>query len=108
MDVNELCGILESVLYIAGEPVRVDALAHALNLTQMELEPAIEQLRDNCILEKRGKPFATISPTATISTGTETASTTESEGLVPIAMISAPTRIPGERKNIRSIILTKF
>ncbi len=54
MDVNELCGILESVLYIAGEPVRVDALAHALNLTQMELEPAIEQLRDNCILEKRG------------------------------------------------------
>ena len=39
---------------MAGEPVRIDTLAHALNLTQMELEPAIEQLRDNCLLEKRG------------------------------------------------------
>ena len=54
MDINELCGILESILYVAGEPVRVDQLAHALNLTQMELEPAIEKLRDNCLLEKRG------------------------------------------------------
>ena len=54
MEINELCGILESILYVAGEPVRIDTLAHALNLTQMELEPAIEQLRDNCLLEKRG------------------------------------------------------
>ena len=51
MEINELCGILESILYVA---VRIDTLAHALNLTQMELEPAIEQLRDNCLLEKRG------------------------------------------------------
>ena len=54
MDINDLCGILEAILYVAGEPVRVDSLAHALNLTQMELEPAIERLRDNCLLEKRG------------------------------------------------------
>ena len=54
MDINDLCGILESILYVAGEPVRVDQLAHALNLTQMELEPAIEKLRDMCLLEKRG------------------------------------------------------
>lgn len=54
MDINDLCGILEAILYVAGEPVRVDSLAHALNLTQMELEPAIEQLRDRCLLEKRG------------------------------------------------------
>lgn len=54
MDINDLCGILEAILYVAGEPVRVDNLAHALNLTQMELEPAIERLRDNCLLEKRG------------------------------------------------------
>lgn len=54
MEINELCGILEAILYVAGEPVRVDTLAHALNLTQTELEPAIEQLRDNCLLERRG------------------------------------------------------
>lgn len=54
MDMNELTGILEAILYVAGEPVRVDALAHALNLTQLELEPAIEQLRDNCLLDRRG------------------------------------------------------
>ena len=53
-DTDELCGILESILYVAGEPVRADTLAHALNLTQMELEPAIELLRDKCLLEKRG------------------------------------------------------
>ena len=54
MEINDLCGILEAILYVAGEPVRVDQLAHALNLTQMELEPAIDKLRDNCLLEKRG------------------------------------------------------
>lgn len=54
MEINDLCGIIEAILYVAGEPVRVDQLAHALNLTQMELEPAIEKLRDNCLLEKRG------------------------------------------------------
>ena len=54
MDMNELCGILEAILYVAGEPVRADEVAHALNLTQSELEPAIEQLRDRCLLEKRG------------------------------------------------------
>lgn len=54
MEINELCGILESILYVAGEPVRVDALAHALNLTMKELEPAIEQLRETCLLDKRG------------------------------------------------------
>ncbi len=51
---EELCGIIESILYVAGEPVRVDALAHALNLTALELEPAIEQLRDDCVTYGRG------------------------------------------------------
>lgn len=54
MDTDEICGIIEAVLYVAGEPVRVDTLAHALNLTALELEPAVEQLRDRCILDKRG------------------------------------------------------
>ena len=54
MEMAELCGALEAILYVAGEPIRVDDLAHALNLTQTELEPAIEQLRESCYLDKRG------------------------------------------------------
>ncbi|MBQ3761354.1 MAG: SMC-Scp complex subunit ScpB [Clostridia bacterium] len=54
MDTHELCGILEAVLYVAGEPVNAQALAHALNLTSMELEEAVEQLKESCVLDKRG------------------------------------------------------
>ena len=54
MEIQELCGIIEAILYVAGEPVNAEALAHALNLTRTELEPAIEQLRENCLLDKRG------------------------------------------------------
>ena len=41
-------------MYVAGEPVKVDQLAHSLNMTQMELEPAIEQLKETCLMDKRG------------------------------------------------------
>ena len=54
MDQTQLCGILESILYVAGEPVNAQALAHALNLTSMELEEAVEQLRESCALDRRG------------------------------------------------------
>ena len=54
MEISELCGVLEAILYVAGEPVNAEALAHALNLTRTELEPAIEQLRESCLLDKRG------------------------------------------------------
>lgn len=54
MDQTELCGVLEAILYVAGEPVNAQALAHALNLTTMELEEAVEQLRESCLLDRRG------------------------------------------------------
>ena len=54
MDRTQLCGVLEAILYVAGEPVNAQALAHALNLTAMELEEAVEQLRESCVLDKRG------------------------------------------------------
>ncbi len=46
--------MLEAILYVAGEPVNAQALAHALNLTTTELEEAIEQLRESCLIDKRG------------------------------------------------------
>ena len=46
--------MLEAILYVAGEPVNAEALAHALNMTRLELEPAIEQLKESCVLDKRG------------------------------------------------------
>ncbi len=54
MDQTQLCGVLEAILYVAGEPVNAQALAHALNLTTMELEEAVEQLRESCLLDRRG------------------------------------------------------
>ena len=54
MDRTQLCGVLEAILYVAGEPVNAQALAHAFNLTAMELEEAVEQLRESCVLDKRG------------------------------------------------------
>ena len=54
MEIKELCGVLEAILYVAGEPVNAEALAHALNLTRAELEPAIDELRESCLLDKRG------------------------------------------------------
>ena len=54
MDMETLCGILESILYVAGEPVNVADLAHALNMTQSELENAIEQLKETLVTDRRG------------------------------------------------------
>ena len=54
MDMETLCGILESILYVAGEPVNVSDLAHALNMTQSELENAIEQLKETLVTDRRG------------------------------------------------------
>lgn len=54
MDIDRLCAIIEAILFVSGEPVRVDELAHAMNLTMLEVLPAISQLSDHLALEKRG------------------------------------------------------
>ena len=51
MDEAKLCGILEAILFVAGDPVPIRDLAHALNLTESELMAAVERLRDHCDLE---------------------------------------------------------
>lgn len=51
---ENLSAIIEAILFVSGDPVRVDALAHAMNLTISELEMALETLSDHLSLENRG------------------------------------------------------
>ena len=41
---ENLSAIIEAILFVSGDPVRVDALAHAMNLTVSELEAALSAL----------------------------------------------------------------
>lgn len=47
-------GVVEAILYVAGEPVPVEDLAHALDMTRSEMEGVLDGLRDTCDLERRG------------------------------------------------------
>ncbi len=47
-------GVVEAILYVAGEPVPLEDLAHALDMTRSEMEEVLSDLRDTCELEKRG------------------------------------------------------
>ena len=51
---ENLDAIIEAILFVSGDPVRVDALAHAMNLTTSELEEALSALADGLVLENRG------------------------------------------------------
>ena len=51
---ENLGAIVEAILFVAGDPVRVDVLAHSMNLTVPELEEALNELRDHLSLENRG------------------------------------------------------
>ena len=51
---ENLTAIIEAILFVAGDPVRVDVLAHSMNLTVAELEEALNELRDHLTLENRG------------------------------------------------------
>ena len=51
---ENLTAIIEAILFVSGDPVRVDVLAHAMNLTVQELEQALAELRDHLALENRG------------------------------------------------------
>ena len=51
---ENLSAIIEAILFVSGDPVRVDALAHAMNLTVSELDEALNELQDHLALENRG------------------------------------------------------
>ncbi len=47
MDEAKISGILEAILFVAGDPVSVSDVAHAFNLTESEMDGAIDRLRDH-------------------------------------------------------------
>ena len=51
---ENLGAIVEAILFVAGDPVRVEDLAHAMNLTMSEMVEALEALGDHLTLEGRG------------------------------------------------------
>ena len=51
---ENLSAVIEAILFVSGDPVRVDALAHAMNLTVSEMEEALSALSDHLALENRG------------------------------------------------------
>ena len=56
MDISEkkLKAVIEAILFVAGEPIKTDTLAHALDLTVSELSPVLDSLRDEYDLDERG------------------------------------------------------
>jgi segregation and condensation protein B len=51
---NELCAIIEAVLFVAGEPVERAAMRDALEITDQELEEALEALTEAYESGRRG------------------------------------------------------
>jgi len=51
---ENLAAVVEAILFVAGDPVRVEDLAHAMNLTASEMNDALNALADHLTLENRG------------------------------------------------------
>lgn len=54
MQPNELSHIIEAVLFVAGEPVLVEDLAKALEVSQLELTTALDALSSEYDYQRRG------------------------------------------------------
>lgn len=54
MDTKKLTCIIESILFVAGEPVNISDLAHALDMTVAEIIPVLDELRDDYDRGERG------------------------------------------------------
>lgn len=51
---NRTGAIIEAILFVTGDPVKTEELAHALNLTVLEMEKELDALRDTLELEGHG------------------------------------------------------
>lgn len=54
MQTPRLKGILEAILFVRGDPVATDDIAHALGVTALEIAAAAEALRADCDQSERG------------------------------------------------------
>ena len=60
--------IIEAILFVAGEPVCVEDLAHALDLTVGELSEHLNALRDEYDLDARGVRLARFGDSVQLTT----------------------------------------
>ena len=51
---ENLAAVVEAILFVAGDPVRVEDLAHAMDMTTREMNNALDALADHLSLENRG------------------------------------------------------
>jgi len=51
---TELSKIIEAILFVSGEPIQVGALAHALEVTEIEISAALEALESDYDYQRRG------------------------------------------------------
>ena len=51
---EDLGGVIEAILFVSGEPVEAETLAHALNLTTTELNLELDKLSAALTLDCRG------------------------------------------------------
>lgn len=68
MENAKLKCIIEAILFVAGEPVCVEDLAHALDLTVSELSGTLDQLRDEYDLDARGVRLARFGDSVQLTT----------------------------------------
>lgn len=68
MENAKLKCIIEAILFVAGEPVCVEDLAHALDLTVGELSGTLDQLRDEYDLDARGVRLARFGDSVQLTT----------------------------------------
>ena len=54
MQEAQVRGVVEAILFVAGEPVPVSDLGHALDMTRLEMEVVLDNLRDAYNNEQRG------------------------------------------------------
>ena len=50
---KELCAVIEAILFVSGDPVRVEDLAHSMNMTASEMETALTVLEPLSLIAYR-------------------------------------------------------
>lgn len=54
MERNEICGIIEAILFVAGEPVALEDLTRALEVSPVEIQAALDDYSATLDYERRG------------------------------------------------------
>ncbi len=77
MDRQTICGAVEAILYVAGEPVEEEAVCTALEITPLELSGALDQLAAGYEREHRGIRLLRFGRSLQLSTNPEYAGQVE-------------------------------